>query len=377
MRVLVNALSVAPGGGATLARFLVSELAQLDERDEYVVLVKDNLLAESDSWPPNVRFVSGGRLAASGWSRVIWEQVGLVRLLRAERCDLLFGLGGFGVTVDRCAQVVVAQNAYFYASRPWMSWKSRMRLRAQRLLQLASIRAGARVVCVSDYMYDLLSEHVGDRIDHLDVVLHGTDMIGPGSEVTPQANEGESAQLSVLWVGVARSHKNLDDMLAALPRVEHEAGQPVDLRIAGAFSDSDQAEASRLASEAGHSGPLTFLGHLDRESLQSEYQRATAYVSTSRLESSDMGVLEAMASGTPVVGTDIPVREPMRACMRLYTAGDIDELSNVLSDVLLNPSEKRRLGSLGQAYAASMSWRRTAEQYRSVFHRAIDERQGK
>ena len=170
-----------------------------------------------------------------------------------------------------------------------------------------------------------------------------------GGAFSPGAAAADSY---VLLVGAIEPRKN---PLAAAAAAR-EAGRP--LVVAGPVRD--RALARKLA-EAG----ADLRGYVSREELAALYRGAACLVFPSRYEGFGLPVVEAMASGTPVVATpDAALRE---------VAGDAavfassDELADAIRRAL---QERDRLVAAGLERARRFTWdetaRRTLEVYREL-----------
>jgi glycosyltransferase involved in cell wall biosynthesis len=102
-------------------------------------------------------------------------------------------------------------------------------------------------------------------------------------------------------------------------------------------------------------------GAVPKAELAELYRRAAAVLLLSRFEGFGIPVLEAMASGTPVVLSDDPALREVAGDAGVY--GSVDEAL----------SHRARYRAAGLERAAQFSWRRTAEltvgAYRKVLAR--------
>jgi rhamnosyl/mannosyltransferase len=124
-----------------------------------------------------------------------------------------------------------------------------------------------------------------------------------------QGSEGEScnpplprssAPLRLLSVGRLRYYKGLDDLIRALPQLPQATCVIVGV-------GPMESEWKALARQVGVTDRVTFAGEVSDEALPLYYQAADAYVipANSRAEAFGIAILEAMASGLPVVSTDV------------------------------------------------------------------------
>lgn len=163
----------------------------------------------------------------------------------------------------------------------------------------------------------------------------------------------------VLFVGRLTPHKGVDVLLAAMP-----PGVP--LTVAGT-PGHDRRPPERdyplLLRRLAHGHAVEFVTALDDDELAARHRRAAVFVlpSVARTcygrhiaisELLGLSVLEAMASGTPVVasrtgGLAEVVRDGETGF--LVTPGDVAELRERLTQLLTDPSLARRLGEAARA----------------------------
>ena len=153
----------------------------------------------------------------------------------------------------------------------------------------------------------------------------------------------------LLFVGAVQARK---DPLAALEAAE-AAGLP--LVVAGPEKEPELARELRARG-------ADVRGWVEQAELAQLYRRAAAFVLPSRYEGFGVPVLEAMASGAPVVLSD---DEALRE-----VAGDAGVYGDVTDGVRTALADRDRYALAGVARASRFSWeesaRLTAEVYRGV-----------
>lgn len=175
---------------------------------------------------------------------------------------------------------------------------------------------------------------------------------------------------SVFWVGRPDPYKNLEGLLRAFALVKQEAQFPVQLRIGGAI-DKRYPEARLLADKLNISAGVEWLGYLTDAELLAEYQNAGVFVLPSLYEGFGLPVLEAMASGAPVVCADrASLPEVVGDAALLVDPLNERELAQAILRVLGEPGLAESMRVRGLARANEFSWGRTAQEtlqaYREV-----------
>jgi glycosyltransferase involved in cell wall biosynthesis len=193
------------------------------------------------------------------------------------------------------------------------------------------------VIAVSQRTKADAVELYGIPPEKITVTPHGVD---------PAFSPGDAAPGGyLLFVGAVQARK---DPLAAV-RAAREAGLP--LVVAGPEKEPELARQLRAEG-------ADLRGWVDKSELAELYRGASALVLPSRFEGFGLPVLEAMASGTPVVVSDDPALREV--------AGDAAAPS-----VAAALADRGRYRELGLARAKQFSWEETARRTVEVYRRVL------
>ena len=109
-------------------------------------------------------------------------------------------------------------------------------------------------------------------------------------------------------------------------------------------------------------------GYVDDRDLPALYQGAAMLVFPSLYEGFGMPLLEAMASGLPVVASDTSShREVLGEEAVFVSPHDPDSLARALKDLLLDQERRRALAASGTARAAQFTWERCARSMKEAY----------
>ncbi len=234
------------------------------------------------------------------------------------------------------------------------------------------------VIAVSESTAHDLVAVIGVPARRITVVHSGVDAtrwspLADADDAGARARFGLDGARYLLFVGAADWRKNAEGMLRALAIARRS--EP-DLVLAWAARlDPDELDAVRSAArEAGVGDALRLLGYVPDAELAALYRGALAQLFVSRAEGFGYPLLEAMASGCPVIASD-------RATMA-EIAGDaawlVDpERPEAIADAIVgltrSGSERQRLRDAGIARAARFTLARmaagTLDVYRDVARR--------
>ena len=170
----------------------------------------------------------------------------------------------------------------------------------------------------------------------------------------------------LLFVGSREPRKNLPVLLDAVAALHDEDPAAPPLVLVGPPGWGPALDASRLPAHA-----VVTPGYLDTADLVRVVAGAACLAFPSRYEGFGMPPLEALATGTPVVASDLPVlREVLGDAASFVPVGDADALAAALAAALGGDGgdiarEQRR------AQAASYTWAATAAAVMSAYQLAL------
>jgi glycosyltransferase involved in cell wall biosynthesis len=262
----------------------------------------------------------------------------LLRELGAALCHTQYALP----LRSPCPCVVTVHDVSF-ASEGLMGWKDRAVFR--RVVPRA-VRRAARVLTVSERTKRDLVELYDVPAWKIVVTPNGVD---------PVFTPGEGRRDYVLVVGAIQARKN---QLAAV-----DAASAVGLPVVVAGPEKDRALADELRRRGAR-----LEGYVEPERLAELYRGAACLVQPSRFEGFGLPVLEAMASGTPVVAVPEPALQEVAGDAALFVPEE--ELADGIRRAL---AERDRLVWGGLQRARLFSWRVTAERTLEVYLEVLGE----
>jgi alpha-1,3-rhamnosyl/mannosyltransferase len=167
----------------------------------------------------------------------------------------------------------------------------------------------------------------------------------------------------LLFVGALQERKR--------PGIALEALQGLDPELHLVFAGPDRGLEEQLRAEATSHGlgdRVEFTGHVSREDLAALYRGARTLVFPSVYEGFGLPVLEAMASGTPVVATRSSSIPEVAGDAAILVEGGAGELAAGIERAL---ADHDRLRAAGLARAALFSWAETARVTAGVYRELV------
>ena len=171
------------------------------------------------------------------------------------------------------------------------------------LLERSVVRRCARILVLSDYTRSLLAADHPDETGKIRAVSGGVDASsfspGDGRRAARTRLGLDPDRRLLVTVRRAEPRMGIEELLRAMPIM---AAEDVGLAVVGGGLLTN--DLVRLSSRLGLDGRVRFVGRVSEEDLRDWYRAADLFVlPTVAYEGFGMVTLEALASGTPVVGT--------------------------------------------------------------------------
>jgi len=368
--LFINSLAASAGGGLTYIRNVIPHLAHTPGLRVTVAMAPG--LREEFRDCGNLAFVE---VQASSLRRFWYEQLSLPSLIRQRRADVLLCTGNFAVRNSPVPQILLSRNSLYRSRDFYRDLRSRHEYRAwldthlRALMAKRSIRWADATVAPSAAFAEELNRWTGVTVL---AIPHGFDPDAftrdPGSlpaEIEDKLRSADGS-LKLLFVSHYNYYRNFETLIRALPLLRDRCGgRKAKLLLtckleAGQNPGAYRTEAaSRLVRDLGVGDSVVELGAVPYGKLHRLYRRADIYVSPSYAETFAHPLVEAMASGLPVVASDLPVhKEICRDAAVYFPRFSPQELSDCIAEIATSPDTAARLSACGRARSTAFRWRK-------------------
>ena len=297
-----------------------------------------------------------------------------VSALSSIRADVVHGFATHAPRLRGALRVVTLFDVFsaLEESREWQAPRSRRRKIAQyrRLARHCDL-----ILAISETTRRDFLNHFAYPEERIRVIPGG---VSPA--FTPEAASGRTGMRDryrvperyFLYVGGPVARKNVPRLLEAYAAAS--AGAHIDLVVAG----SRTIEAERLEAglrEHGLERRVHFIGYVDDETMPALYACAEALLFPTFYEGFGMPVLEAMASGIPVVIGNRGAAPEIAGGHAVAVDPDDTEALRRAIDEVPNWSPERRTAA--KRHAAGFRWEHYAGQVREAYQWVLDHPRGR
>ena len=253
------------------------------------------------------------------------------------------------------------------------------RSRKEQVLRRLHAPLVERYVTVSRSLRDYLVERVGIRPERITTICNGvdTDKFRPAErkpvELLPASLQGEGLVV-VGTVGRLQPVKDQQALLRAFAELVGEGGPgAASARLLLVGNGPLREALEKQAQALGIAHLTTFAG--DRTDVAQLLQCMHVFVLPSLAEGISNTVLEAMATGLPVLATRVGGNVELvqdNGNGALFEAGDVAALKRLLAGYLADPGMRRRHGERSRQLAVeSFSLKAMVDGYRGAYERLM------
>jgi len=380
LSILVDALSAREGGGVTyIDNILPSLLEQRANVQLYVLLSLVYQQELADGLPDDVIVIDAG-IRPSLMARLRYLDSRVPALVNEHRISVLFSVSEMTSARPGCPSVAMVRNGNLFA--PWsvLSLKWRLLRAPRRLLVQPIVRRRLLRVTLLVFVSDSLRQSVLPRLGLAEntgaVIHHGRNPLFNDRNLAPES----SGSPYLLTVSTVMPHKNYETLIDALGRlVAQDPRNELQLLIAGALgSKSTYRDLQRRIEALSLEDRVRFLGRVATDDLVRLYQGALLFVFPSKLESFGHPLVEAMACGTPIVASDLPVaKEICSDAASYFSPNDSAALASLIMELRNDASRRKVMTAKGLLRASRFSWKRAAGELLEVLEALSGAQMGK
>ena len=378
MRICIDARSLrdVPTSLGRYAADLVSHIAKLDRENEYIVVRRPSRHG-SIADQANFREIFSPHDISSAHNILAGARV--INALDADVYHSLYHFLPIGVRARRVItlhDLIWVDHSYLADGRRWRRWvKGSLGSMGIR----RAITTADHIVAVSQTTRQAALDH-GVPADKVTAILHGVAPAWHSGNAEPALFDLDNAtdQQAILdglaerpfafGLGNSLPYKNLPRLVRAFAQV---APDHPDLALVFAGRGEGNPALVRLAHQLGLSDRVLLVGQLSDDQIRACFAHALFFAFPSLIEGFGLPVLEAMASGCPVLTSNCSsLAEVAGESTVLVDPLDIASIAAGMQRLLTDSALRQRLSHQGRQRAAAFTWEdaahRTIQLYKQL-----------
>ena len=338
-------------------------LEQLATRSDIEVTVLEGWPRESS------RIAASPALRTAG--NLLWTHLALPEITQRHHVDILHSPAFVAPVSCFCPTVITVHDVTFLHNPAHFSgwWVNYLRLSMPK-----AVDSAAAIICGSEHSKGEIVRAYRLPDAKVHVVPYGVDHQRFSTAAALDTTWARSVGIEkpyVLHVGVFSERKNIPVLLRAVATLRDE-GRFCGHQLVLAGKEAPGVVGARSIEETIQKFKLQDLvlkvGHVPDNKLAGLYAGAALLVMPSMHEGFGFPVLEAMATGTPVITSNVSsLSEVAGDAALLVSPGDTQELAKSIHTVLEDNVLRESLRTKGLAQAQKFSWGRAAEETVKVY----------
>lgn len=359
MRIVIDAYQTSSHitGTDRLAYNMLRELQTLDTENDYLVFTNKKFSYVSDVVSAkNFRVIPLDINRRSIWLMCILP----LRLLRL-RADVFFSFHNFGGPGVRVCRSISSLLDTIPISQPELYFDKASTIR-KAIVAVKTKRATATAnmfMAISQYTKESAAQDVGINPNRIKVIYLQADPIffkaHSDAELKHVRGKYDLPDTFVFTMGASEPRKNVAGLVEAYSQLPRDLQNKYPLIVAG-----KQWHTRSLDTESNEN--IRLAGFIDDEDLPAVYFLATVFAFVSKYEGFGFPILEAMASGTPVIAsTATSIPEVAGDAAMMVDPENIGAISESLLQVLEDEGLRHNLTQLGNQQVKKFSWREAAK----------------
>ena len=368
MRIAIDVRKLHDYGIGTYIRNLVTHLHRLDSTTGYILLCKPDDQTFASGLGENFRLVSQ---PAGPYS--ISEQIRIPIQLKREAIDLFHAPHYTLPALTPCRSIVTIHDCIHLRFPQYLP--NRLAHGYARAALWTATHRSDRVLTVSEASKQDILAFFDIPANKITVIPNAIDdcfFVPPPDKNIERIRERYQLQAPfLLYVGNVHPHKNLERLLDAFYKVRSLGHDDLTLLIIG-DDITRYAKLRRAVHRYQLHRYVRFLGFVPNETLRVLYHLARAFVFPSLYEGFGLPPLEAMASGTAVVTSNVSsLPEVTGDAAILVDPHSQDAIAGGICRVLEDNVFREQLVIKGQARAKQFSWDRSIQHTLEIYRETL------
>jgi len=361
MKIGINAVAPIPGnigGSEVYVINLLEKLGKLDSENEYYIFVSKNNAELYNFSFPNYRKVVCDVNSSSTYARIFYEHVRLPGVVKKYNLDL-FHAPQTTAPFRAPHNTIVTIHETIRFSYPNLIPKS---LKYYYALDHSVIaNKVSRVIAVSETSADEVRKFMDFPSDRVVSIYNGVSDAFLKYRHEDKGNTLSLPDEYILWVGKPYPHKNLSTLIDAFDLLHKNYDLPHSLVLVG-FRGLESENILKKIKTLKLTGKVKIMDFVPNTSLPEIYHRASLLALPSFYESFGIPIVEAMATGTPVLASKTtPAPEILAGSGMVVDPESKSEMGEAMGKVLSEESLKGRLVAAGYERVKEFTWDKTAQ----------------
>lgn len=349
----------------------IKALQLIDKTNEYYIFTNEQDDTDCLQETANFKIVR-----SPGYMYPIWEQIVLPKLVTKYKIDVLHCTSNTAPLNINIPLVITLHDIIYLENNPlklkgtlYQKWGNFYR----SYLVPMVLKTASKIITVSNFEKNRITDFLHINASKVDSVYNGVSENFFRKVETVQANEvklkynlpGEY----IFLLGNTDPKKNIPRTLKAYELYRKNSSDPLPLVIADYSKENLELDLQGMGINLSILKYIHLIGYVKNADLPAIYQSCKLFLYTSIRESFGIPILEAMASGVPVVTSRIAAMPEIAGhAAMLIDPYDVQDMAEKMNLVLSNEIYYDQLIARGLQRVQQFRWQKTGETILNIYN---------
>lgn len=352
---------------------LVKHIHEIDQKNEYVVFVKED---EDSACLPSFPNIEVQVLASSPYP--VWEQYHLPKAAKKAGVQLLHCTSNTAPVFPGVPLVITLHDIIYLEKLHIKEGTTYQKFgNLYRRWNVPSVVDKAeKIITVSEFEKNRICDHFGFEDDRVTAIYNGVsrnfNKVDDPKKLAEAKAKFNLPEKFIFFLGNTDPKKNVHGVLKALSILKNKGELPCKLLML----DINRDYLSRVANEIGDPDILNeiqFTGYIPNSDLPAIYSQASLFLYPSLRESFGIPMIEAMRCGVPVISS-------VTSCMPEVAGGAAilvdpfqpEQLAATIKDLYFDENRKNELIAAGFERSKKFSWSENARKTIDIYQQILN-----
>ena len=213
---------------------------------------------------------------------------------------------------------------------PFMAWfnkvKEKDKIKIKKIFSYAD-----KILVLGNYWKDEMSKIVAK--DKMQVLYNGVEC--------PKNNNYKENSKNIVYFGVMRKEKGIYDLLNAIKLINDDLDKNVRVLL---YGNDLEGNIKETIDSLELNDRVKMMGWISNQNVKKELEKAMIDILPSYYEGLSMTIIEGMASGVPIITTNISTMPEILGDYKyMIDAGDVEKLSKYILELVKKPQKRMEI----------------------------------
>lgn len=351
------------GGIVVYTKNIIENLLEIDKKNKYVFLYNDPSLLGTYSKYTNVKEV-----VISFKSKLLWDQIGVPRVIRSEKIDIIFNPKLSIPLFAPAKKIFTLPGLEQFVLPNVFSWYDRL---YSRIMEPLYCRRANAIIVMTETARINLKKYINVSDNKINVIYASHhkrfEVIKNKKDLLAIKKKYNLPENYIFFIGGITPLKNFSNIIKAFKIIKDKI--PVKLVMTG-FKRWKYTRDLELIKKLKLQDDVINLGFVPDDDLPYLYSLARCLLFPSLYEGFGIPILEAHASGCPVICSKTGCTpEVSGKAALLVNPYDYKEIAKAVFDILNDMDLREKLIASGLDNLKRFSWSKNARQTLELFEK--------